>query len=857
MPIERAITETLKQAVKREPRRDLKDILNVPEEIKALPTEERVIEAGKFFEEDKAKEFVDVRQQDITNDTRATFAEQDKVQARKEAQQQQIDIAQQRIDEAPPILNAQTHAKLQTDKAFLTSQEEQLKVIQEKERQLYLKAMGLKKEKEQTNVFQSEINAGEGGYSTILRQISTTPGAGNKFQNIEGRTTAIYNRISSDMYELKEGMRTKWLGLSQDTQLADDVIRFLKDGQIKNTSRLKEVEKIATQWTNAANKIKALRNKAGARIGELEDWIIPQSHDARKMLKAGYAEWQKKILPKLDRERIEKEQGVSLEDVLESAYKNITTRDVATKSGKGGANLAKRGEFERVLHFKTGDDIISYKNEFGNPDTFSTMDSHIRQQSNEIAAMQLFGPNPEQTYNKLKELAKAKGMGDTKEALLDTRWRIVTGQVDGDNIIDKLDASIAAIGGTHRAIQVSSKLGSAAVSSLADLSSIILGSGYRGLSSINIMGKGLHTLLQEATTIGEVGMNIQIANRIGVVSEFASASLANSRYAEVGTGAAQKAAEVVIRASGLGSYTNSMRAAVGLEMAGNFAENFGRELKETPFARMFEEYGITPEEWNIIRKTETYNAKGAKFLDTKNIYEVDENLGYKVSEMISNEMDSFVITPTAGTRVWTTWGAKKGTIKGEAARNLMLFKSFPIASTLMHINRFKNIESVAGKTAYIASVIGINTVMGGITLWAYDIVSGNTPRSVYRAAMIPEALMKSGGLGIFGDFFMGAAETGYGHSFADTLLGVPVGTANDIINSAQDIITKDTDKAVGNIYKRAKSYIPGQNLWYTRAVVENTIGDFMGELIDPEHEKKKRRKMKALRLRGQEPLFKN
>jgi hypothetical protein len=174
MPIERAITETLKQAVKREPRRDLKDILNVPEEIKALPTEERVIEAGKFFEEDKAKEFVDVRQQDITNDTRATFAEQDKVQARKEAQQQQIDIAQQRIDEAPPILNAQTHAKLQTDKAFLTSQEEQLKVIQEKERQLYLKAMGLKKEKEQTNVFQSEINAGEGGYSTILRQISTT-----------------------------------------------------------------------------------------------------------------------------------------------------------------------------------------------------------------------------------------------------------------------------------------------------------------------------------------------------------------------------------------------------------------------------------------------------------------------------------------------------------------------------------------------------------------------------------------------------------------------------------------------------------------------------------------------------------
>jgi CRISPR-associated protein Csy3 len=108
-----------------------------------------------------------------------------------------------------------------------------------------------------------------------------------------------------------------------------------------------------------------------------------------------------------------------------------------------------------------------------------------------------------------------------------------------------------------------------------------------------MFGRGLQGLLQEAVGGTKTGANLKLANRIGVVSEFANASLANSRFADsVGSGFAQKSAEVVVRASGLGSYTESMQAAFGLELAANIAENFSKKLDDVPFAKMLKEYGI-------------------------------------------------------------------------------------------------------------------------------------------------------------------------------------------------------------------------------------------------------------------------
>ena len=72
-----------------------------------------------------------------------------------------------------------------------------------------------------TTVAGASVKA-DGGSSldSILDLVSNTPGVGKTFSNIEARTKAIYNRVNADMFDVKEGLRTKWLGMSQDKILA-------------------------------------------------------------------------------------------------------------------------------------------------------------------------------------------------------------------------------------------------------------------------------------------------------------------------------------------------------------------------------------------------------------------------------------------------------------------------------------------------------------------------------------------------------------------------------------------------------------------------------------------------------------
>jgi hypothetical protein len=818
------------------------------EEIIGKQAPDDLTNTSEVLDSTLSDEFIGVRQHDINRASSYTYQKQADLEAKigaKKTETEQIEASKQDF-----VIGREQYEQQQLGLARQSQIDLEIARLKEKRRDLYLKATDLQKER----IVTSQVQESASGKESIYDTISKSPGRGSGHTNIEGRGEVLYNRFSAGITDLKNSFRTKWAGLSQNMELMQETIRLLKDGKVKNKAFLQDAKKLADQWTKTANEVKNLRNSAGARIGKLEDWILPQSHDKAKLRRAGFKSWRKTIIDKLDVDRIEKEQETSIENVLISAYKNIIAPDV--EKGKGiGSKVAKRREESRVLHFKTGDDIINYNNQFGNPDFFGTMDAHLRQQSIEIAQMQIFGSNPDATFEKLKELARADGsLGSIAESKLDAVWNDVSGKTDGDNVVTKLDNFIAQTGGIYRSIQIASKLGIATISSLGDLSNIILGSGYRGVSSVDILGTSLKTLFE-----GSVGENTKLASRIGIVSEFANASLANSRFADnVGNGIAQKSAEVVIRASGLGKYTSSLRVSVGLEFAGNIADNLGKNFDDIPFKAMLEEYGVDAKMWKKMQgKTKVVkkgNGASAEFFDVTKMYNgVDDEIGYRISEMISNEMDAFVVMPTARTKAWTTFGGKKGSIKGETARNMFLFKSFPISVTLMHLNRFNHLSG-GNKVAYAGAVIGANTVIGGLTLMAYDVATGKTPRDPARPAMIGEALAKGGGLGIYGDFFIGLKDTKYGTSFSDIILGVPASTLKDVTRISQDLITKDGWKKTENIWNTAKNYIPGQNLWYTRYAIEKSVGNFVGEVLDPKFKDRQKRRKKAMRLRGQKPL---
>ncbi len=148
------VAQVVKQALKRGKRTEFKELSQVPTEIKELPEDARIEVADQFLAADKAEQFTEVRQEDIALDAAATYGEQSKVQAKKEFQQQKIDEAKFKVEQAPEILDAKTNATLQKDKAYLQSNQAKLEAIQERERDLYLKANNLKLERERTATMQ-------------------------------------------------------------------------------------------------------------------------------------------------------------------------------------------------------------------------------------------------------------------------------------------------------------------------------------------------------------------------------------------------------------------------------------------------------------------------------------------------------------------------------------------------------------------------------------------------------------------------------------------------------------------------------------------------------------------------------
>jgi len=179
-------TETTQEAVEKV----------VPKAVKAVPKPKRAVTKGI-----EPEQVLVERAKDIQKDIRRTGYEAAQVRAKEE---------QIKIDN-PPIEGEATVTKVQ---------QEAQDIIYEKKRNLYLKSLTLKKEQELTSIMTENKAKGVSGFDTILDQISVKIGVGRPFSNIEARTGAIYNRVSAPMHDLKESLRTKWVGLSQDTDLA-------------------------------------------------------------------------------------------------------------------------------------------------------------------------------------------------------------------------------------------------------------------------------------------------------------------------------------------------------------------------------------------------------------------------------------------------------------------------------------------------------------------------------------------------------------------------------------------------------------------------------------------------------------
>ncbi len=97
-------------------------------------------------------------------------------------------------------------------------------------------------------------------------------------------------------------------------------------------------------------------------------------------------------------------------------------------------------------------------------------------------------------------------------------------------------------------------------------------------------------------------------------------------------------------------------------------------------------------------------------------------------------------------------------------------------------------------------------------------------------------MLKGGGLGLYGDFLF-SDHTRYGSGALASMLGPVAGLVDDAVKLVQGVplnaVEGKPEQTGGDLVKFAKGLIPGQNLWYTKAVLDHMIFNQLQEYFSP------------------------
>ena len=653
------------------------------------------------------------------------------------------------------------------------------------------------------------------------------------YSNVEYSARSIANRFHARNADMLSRFRTRSLGLSQDADGLNKLVRALYGEAIDDA----DISAYAKSLSETYEELREVFNKAGGRISKNEAWTAPQTHNARAIKNIGREAWKEEILPMLDRTKMVDDagnalSGKQLDEALDYVFESITTgglnkiKDLQVPML--GKKLARRHSERRFLYFKDADSWLQYNEKYGKSDVLTTLTDHIDVLSNDIALMERFGPNPKRTYDALRMQALKEGAKPLKLRHADAIFNVASGKIGGGELVGLADTSQAITN-----VLTASTLGSAFLSALSDVSFNAITSHYRGMNFLRPLGRQMAQLNpnNEADRI--------FATKVGLIFEsWTNRASGANRWADVyGVGPSAKTAEVVMRASLLSPWTEAGRNGFGLEMSSMLADNFGKSFGDLSDSvkKLFREYDIAEADWDAFRKTEPMINRGAPFADFTQ--------SQKFHEMVLSETEFAIPSPDYRVRSITTGGLERGSIKGQVWRTPMMLKSFPLTLITTHLSRMANQATMGDKLGYGAALFASTTLLGGLALQAKDIAAGREPRNMDRDGnmlldkeFLAAAAQQGGGLGIYGDFIF-SDQNRFGSSVWETLGGPKV----DVLEKAVDISLGNLQQAIrgeetdvaGEAVALVGRYQP--KVWQTRLFQDAYI-DALEKLADDDAE---------------------
>lgn len=538
--------------------------------------------------------------------------------------------------------------------------------------------------------------------------------------------------------------------------------------------------------------------------------------------------------------------------------------ETSTESFKRGASFSRTiSSKHRILIFKNdAASWLKYNREYGAGTLHNAVIHLFERASKNVGLMKMLGPDFKRTYEELRgEIGRANQLPKTASRL-----------VGVDNVLKNLDGTTnspvsfrgARISANIRSVIGMARLGSVVITVLSDMATRVSTVRFNGVGFLDSWAGALGDL---QNIFGKESKDLRkVYDLAGTAAEQILGSIDRFSLADTGSVAGESGGITTLNkwfyklnilrgwdhAHRQGGVAQSLR-----NLALNKASDWENLDPQTKF--VLEQFLIDKNEWDILRKNPFKTEKGKEFITADsavNVTKIDAArvLGKEVSELKSGDVakvsdnlqdkmmmfthdtaDHVILHPTASDRAYVVRGLKAGTVWGEAARFMALFKMYTFGFSQRIMGRaLFGARTGKGAALATAELIAGTVVLNYISEWGKAVLENRTPPDPRNMdteeKIVFYGKMLAPGIFIFSDAIGGE----YNNRRGDFLRGV----GGPVLSDADDISTMMGQLFQGNIPTRQafeflKDNTPFANLWFLKAAMSYLVPQSVINRIDP------------------------
>ena len=695
---------------------------------------------------------------------------------------------------------------------------------------------------------------------------------GNQWNNVYYLARQLRGEAHSRFRDAVAALRPTMAGLKRNHDLEAAAL-----DAIYGKASSPEAGQIAKAW-DASQKfaLDEFNRAAGYKaIPERQGYFPNPSMDQSKVLAIQPEAFIDRVAPLLDRAKmIDFETGAPLNDarlrdVLRQVYDTGSSGGAegpASAGYVGEGPLSGRRAAPRVLMFKDGDAWRSFNELFGSgASPFETMMGHLNAMTHDAAMMRVFGPDPEAAkryllsmFDRETERLGVKGQdGDASSMAAAVKEnRSTASRVEGQRqkFLDAwsnmtgetglaVDTALAERMGDLRSFLGAAQLGTSIISAISDVALAQSAARINGLPIMETFGRILHEFATGGSEINAAQHGLlldTLAHGAREADVFMGETIKNSLASKLST--------ATIRSIGHRVWTAKIRDGFALEYMAKMAAAIEKKTpyKDLSFRNALQKYGVDEATWNAVaQKVAPYYARpGAGLLRPMDVRATAglEAAGESLGRMVHNELNYTALEGDPLTRRIGMGSSRPGTVGGEFRRSIALYRSWPLTTFNLMLNRHFAPGWDGTRLAHGAATFASMVLLGMAARQMKQIVAGRDPITMdptSREGLLNwgAAVVQGGGLGVFGDM-LSADKSRRDDTWASMASGPVADLAERaggqfLLSNIQKAAEGKPTNFAGEGFWVASNYLPGSNIFWMKLAFQRAVVDQIGLMIDP------------------------